>query len=445
MRADSTRGLVRSLSLLVALALVHVGCSADGPTTKGRNIVVIVMDTTRFDRLGFNGYAAAETPFLDELASQGVVFDAAMSASSWTAPATASIFTSLYPDQHGVTSGYFFYQRVNATNPEIKLNRLPAKAQTLPELLKATGYRTFGLADNLNIGERMGFTRGFDRFDTWAYKGGAHVNLALGEWRDAIQAGDAPFFLYLQYMDPHKPYHVHDLDPEMAKAPLRYNAELKYLDGLLAEMFAELELDRNTLVVITADHGEEFGDHGSEGHDRGLYQELVHVPLVVVGRDADGALDFEPGRVAARVSTLDILPTIAEFLYRPAPPHIDGESLMPFLRDPAQRSNGLGERAVFAQRMSEGIDADRTFNSITRGAYQLIQQPAKQRYQLFDLSKDPLAQHDLFKANPQLARELAEELAAFLEREIRFERNLAGDVTLDAETQADLGRLGYAE
>ena len=73
------------------------------------------------------------------------------------------------------------------------------------------------------------------------------------------------------------------------------------------------------------------------------------------------------------------------------------------------------------------------------------QQPAKQRYQLFDLSKDPLAQHDLFKANPQLARELAEELAAFLEREIRFERNLAGDVTLDAETQADLGRLGYAE
>ena len=246
-------------------------------------------------------------------------------------------------------------------------------------------------------------------------------------------------------MDPHKPYHVHDLDPEMAKAPLRYNAELKYLDGLLAEMFAELELDRNTLVVITAYHGEEFGDHGSEGHDRGLYPELVHVPLVVLGRDAKGALDFAPGRVSARVTTLDIMPTIAEFLDRPTPPSIDGQSLMPFLRDPAQRSNGLGERAVFAQRMSEGIDADRTFNSITRGAYQLIQQPAKQRYQLLDLSKDPLAQHDLFKANPQLARELAEELAAFLEREIRFERNLAGDVTLDAETQADLGRLGYAE
>lgn len=429
---------------LLGLCLAGAACGGGGAAA--RDVVVIVMDTTRLDRLGFYGYDAARTPFLDGLAADAVVFDGAVSASSWTAPATASIFTSLYPDQHGVTSGYFFYQRVNQMDPQIKLNRLPDGVETLPEMFKAAGYRTFGLADNMNIGERMGFTRGFDRFDTWAYEGGRRVNLTLDEWRaDIVDGGDAPYFLYLQYMDPHKPYHVHDLDPAIANATARYDAELAYLDGLLAELWDTFDLDANTLVVITADHGEEFGDHGSTGHDRGLYPELVHVPLLMVGRDASGDLDWTPGRVDARVSTLDVLPTLRELLDRPAAPYAEGESLVPYLTDAAARGGGLGERAVYSQRESEGIDANRTFNGVHRGRYQLIHQPGNDRYQLFDLERDPGAKRNLAKREPAVLRQLAEELAAFLARPRYVERAFAGEVVLDAETQAELDRLGYAE
>lgn len=441
---------MRALVVVAAVLLAACG-GGEGPSggpsvaTERPNVVVIVMDTTRYDRLGFNGYADARTPFLDELAAGGVVFDGAMSASSWTAPATASIFTSLFPDQHGVTSGYFFYQRANELDPEFGLNRIPDEVETLPEMMRAAGYRTYGLADNMNIGTKMGFTRGFERFDTWAYEGGRKVNRTLGDWREEIVGGDGPFFLYLQYMDPHKPYQVHDLDPNEAVASARYDAELEYLDGLLAELWELYGLDRDTLVVVTADHGEEFGDHGGEGHERGLYPELVHVPLLVRWDDAQGAPVWAPGRVRRRVSTVDVLPTLRELLDRPAAAVSDGVSLAPLLTDPSVRTEEPADRVLYAHRESKGINEQRTYHSVMVGPYQLIHQPAKDRYMLFDLARDPLASRNLAGSERDLLRELVEHLQDFLTRPRWVEHAYAGELVLDAEQRAELERIGYAE
>jgi arylsulfatase A-like enzyme len=268
-----------------------VGVPPDGP-----NVVVIVIDTLRPDHLGFLGYARETAPFLSELASRSQVFTEAVSTSSWTAPSTASLFTGLHPLRHGVVMGVLAHgvRAGNQVEP-LALNRLPSKVPTLPELFHDAGYRTYGLAANPNIGDDIGFARGFDRFelmkkqhaDPEKDEGGAvlpgkvrwasarEIHEQLSEWRPEMTERDGPFFLYLHFNDIHEPNYAHSAwyrEPRRRGREVRaaYDSEIGYVDDVLRGIYEELGLSKNSIVAVLSDHGEAFGEHGRRGHRRGL-------------------------------------------------------------------------------------------------------------------------------------------------------------------------------
>ena len=158
METDASNRLVRMLLLTM---LATCGC-APGEPPQRPNVVVIVLDTLRPDYLGFYGYEKEMAPFLARLANESVVFERAFSTSSWTAPSTSSLFTSLYPPQHGAVEGFMMHQlrtkwREREGTEIIPLNRLPSDRALLPEIFQSMGYRTFGIATNVNIGDEIGF------------------------------------------------------------------------------------------------------------------------------------------------------------------------------------------------------------------------------------------------------------------------------------------------
>ena len=265
-------------SFLILLSLICFGmllfsCS-NQRASKEPNIVVIVIDTLRQDHLPFYGYPKDTAPFLSKVAARSVVFENAYSVSSWTAPATASIFTSLNPIQHGVTTGMLATRKLQMINSKIKLNKIPNQLETMPEVLKKAGYKTYAVADNFNISEEEGFDQGFDKFITYNYKTADRVNDTLKKMQKEIKNA-GKYFLYIHYMDTHEPYHKRapwfeeSDDPREVKISA-YDSEINYVDGKIKEAFEFFGWDENTLVIITSDHGEEFYDHGKWGHGENI-------------------------------------------------------------------------------------------------------------------------------------------------------------------------------
>ena len=299
----------RLLALLAALLIAACGgadrsgeldvlTSAEAPVglepglAEGRNVVVIVIDTLRADHLPFYGFERDTAPYLTSLADRGVVFERAWSTSSWTAPATASLFTSTHPNEHGVTMGLKVYRTLEGEHVGLELNRIPESLDTLPTVMKSLGYRTFGVADNPNIGSFMGFDRGFDEFvnlpkDT-RERYGDKLNEVVTGWKDELLAGE-PYFLYLHYIEPHSPYRRHDeyleqpdVVPEDEMMDLdAYASEIRYADERIRELGEMLSWDDNTLIVFASDHGQAFDEHGHKGHGFYLYNELTQIPLFV--------------------------------------------------------------------------------------------------------------------------------------------------------------------
>ncbi len=330
-KRDNARQIRGWLPVLLAMALLLPSCGRSRPQALP-NVVLVVIDTLRRDHLPFHGYPVNTAPFLTRLAAQGVVCDSCYSASSHTSPATASMLTSLYPFQHGVQKGMIVTLNQQALDASLRLNRIPAAALTLAEWLRGSGYRTFAVADNLNICEAEGFTQGFDRFVTLNNRGAAEVNRRAQQWEKEMRSG-APYFLYLHYMDPHAPYLGHspwyvpgsdDLRDNLA----RYDSEIRFVDERLRELAAALAWKENTILVVTADHGEEFLEHGQTGHGKTLYNEVLRVPLLFWSR----SLNLAPRRLNAAVSTLDIMPTLGAMLKLGERQGLSGIALWPFDR-----------------------------------------------------------------------------------------------------------------
>ena len=358
------------------------------------NVLVVLMDTLRPDHLGFYGYPRETAPFLAELAARSTVFLEACSTSSWTAPATASLFTGLYPSRHGVLEGFAAHQRRaeqirREGSSTLRLTRLPAAAATLPELFAGGGYRTFGVATNMNIGPEVGFDRGFDRFrklkwnpddpdrppavarvDDRTHASAEEAYAQLLEWEEEIRAGE-PFFLYLHLNDVHKPYYgmapwFRDSPDPRQRAISAYNSEISYADGVIRKIYERFGLAQGGVTVLLSDHGEAFGEHGLEGHSRGLYRELNRILLMVSAPD----LGVESGRRSERVSINDVLPTLLELVGLGAPEDLDGSNLLPLLRGEAGRaSRRLAQRTLFAHRKA----TDTNTWAIMRGPCKLIE------------------------------------------------------------------------
>jgi arylsulfatase A-like enzyme len=416
------------MSLLGLIALL--GCNLAGCARPPEaappppNVLVILADTLRADRLGAYGSTRGLTPFLDALAARGFVFEQAFAQSPWTNPSVASLFTSRFQSQHGViTFG----------------SQLPASAPTLAALLRERGYATGGFLANGLLGGGKGFERGFDEYQAlWpelapgsavpARKRRAETidRLALA-WLDGLPADPArPVFLYLHYVEPHPPYSPPPavLDrlfagrarPDLVALSTRmmlanwnppdettrhdlelvYDAEVASLDASLQTLFGELArrgfLER-AVVVFTSDHGEEFADHGGFGHGGTLYNELIRVPLIVVlPGQAEGR------RIAEVVSLVDVAPTVLDLAGVARPADLEGRSL----RDLLARAGSWWVRLAFWDRpepvpafsellIAEGKEKGRLRpheSAIVLGSQKLIVGPHGER-ERYDLATDP--------------------------------------------------------
>jgi arylsulfatase A-like enzyme len=377
--------------LLLALALVAAGCSrrdgepgAGGAGAAPRNVVLIVIDTLRADHLPFHGYAVETAPFLAGLAAKAAVFERAQAPSSWTVPSVASLFTSAHVIQHGVTLGDRYYRGEKSEPMPALLNRIPGGLETMAEMLRKAGYRTYGVSDNFFVAASGGFDRGFDRFISFNYSAAPSVNRQVERWRKELQKGEGPYFLYLHYVDPHWPYNVRrpwyrEKDAATPQNVRAYDSEIGFVDSHIRQLFEAFGWEKNALAIVTSDHGEEFGDHGGEGHRYKLYQELLHVPLLV----------HEPRSVAAKrigetVSLVDILPTLRDWLGQPSSHQDAGRSLLPLIRGEPWTA-----RSAYAMRTKEADIVLEEKKALVTAEYKYILNLPSQEEELYDLKADP--------------------------------------------------------
>lgn len=427
----------------------------DGSLELPKKVVVILLDTLRPDYLGFYGFRYETAPFLARLAKQATVFLNAFSTSSWTAPSVASLFTSLYPPQHGVTMGYRVQLGRNAEiegteRPKLTLKSIPEALTTLPQKLAELGYQTFGLSANINIGKELGFARGFKVFEKKTRATADYFLKKVEEWKPQLDGAER-YFLYLHLNDVHHPYHKREefyrtsLQGRDKNQPAeRYRSEIGYADHYLEKIYDLLELERDSVIIVLSDHGEEFWDHGSQGHGPTLHRELNRILLMVHGPD----LGLQKGRIAQNVSINDVYPTLVELLGHRLPTVFEGISLVPLLR----RGGGakelfqqLEERVVFAHRVYS-TRANLAIWSVVQNEWRLIDYWGE-RTKLFNDKDDPEELYDVKLKRVGHAKKLIERMEQFKDRMRRAPlHNLREkEIETDKNLLTQLKSLGYME
>jgi len=443
-RAGSA-AVVVAVGLLLALAC---DSAVQGNAAGRPNVVFVVLDTLRADHLEFYGYRDSTAPFLNRVAEQSAVFTRAFSSSSWTAPSTASLFTGLYPTRHGVTMGFKanLHREVERTGETtIQVGKLPASVTTLPEFMKRLGYRSYGVATNLNIGSAIGFDRGFDRFVSLSGEPAETVLKTLRSWKSEIEA-EPPYFLYLHLNDVHKPYTqrapwFEESGDSRADTVSAYDSEIHYVDGVLEKMLELFDFapggDRGGILVIASDHGEEFWDHGGDGHRFSLHYEVNRIALMLSGPG------IRPGVRSENVSGVDVLPTLLDLIGAPPPDLVDGRSLSPLLLsgsgEDALRAE-LGSRPLLAHR-AHRHSPDKELWAVVVGPWRLIVTPDGS--QLYDLRSDIQEIRDLSGIETQQVAVLQAELDRF--RAATPVERVETKVLLDSEDLRALRALGYVE
>ncbi len=446
-RAGRLGGLVLGLLALAA-------CSGESATP--RNLVLISVDTLRADYLGVYGYERETSPFLDELAADGLVFESAMSTSPWTLPSHASLLTGLYPSHHGAKSEHA---------------AIAGPVRSLAQILGKAGFTTAGFVNSHYLSDRYGLERGFTTF-RYATEFTKHTGSSpIGDWaiRWLGEQPAEPFFLFLHFYDTHSgyrplPYYRRrlvrpydgkadgstrqllasrrgrfEIGPDDARyLSDLYAAEILQLDDVLARVIGTLDakgLRERTLVVVTADHGEEFLEHGGVAHGRTQYQEVLHVPLLLHG---PGVPRGE--RVAEPVSLVDVLPTLLGLFGLPVPAGLDGRDLRPLWRGEA--GDTFADRALFGEADHNNARPDQT-RSVRRGRYKLVFDRESDETRLFDLARDPGETRDASAEAPEVAARLRADLDRFLtERPLHPPVPLPG---LDARERSELEALGYLQ
>jgi arylsulfatase A-like enzyme len=390
-------------------------------------VLLITIDTLRADHLGAYGYERATTPNLDELAEQSVVFESAQASSSWTLPAVASLLTSQYASSHGA---------VGNDTP------VPEAALTLAEVLRPRGWASAAVVSHIFVSRRYGFAQGFDEFHDGIIDTGDKnphkqisspwINQIAFEWLDRRQAQE-PWFLWLHYFDPHHKFLEHEgLDFGEERVD-RYDGEIAFTDRHIGELLDKLEheeLLEQTLVVVAADHGEEFGDHGGEGHRKTLYREVVRVPLIV------RAPGIAPSRVRAQVRTIDLAPTVCELLGIAPPELFAGKSLVPLLR---------GESGEDRDALAELRDRGAEFDALAADGFKLIHDRLTQRFELYELGADVEERTDLSAREPERVEALRARMEAALAEARSRAPRAEPTLELGEEEREFLRALGYGD
>ena len=392
-------GMTWGSAWLAALALAACGRATPVvPTRPAPNVVLVTIDTLRADRVDNPAFPGL-TPNLDRLAAAGVRFADATAHAPLTFPSHVSIMTGEFPSQHGARDNGSYV--------------LGPQAVTLAERLHDRGYVTGAFVASVILSRGYGLAQGFDEYDDRFSAGGASISLADLQRPGAEVAGDAvawlkarpdtdrPFLLWLHLYDPHAPYAAPKAFADRyPHAP--YDAEVAAADWAAGYLVDSLPPGgaRETVVIVTGDHGESLGEHGEPEHGMLLYDATLHVPLIVSGGGVPAGVV-----VGGQVRHVDLVPTILDLVGAPPADGLPGQSLVPLMKGVRREEVPASYAETWFPRLHFGWSELR---AVRVGDWKYIQAP---RPELYDLRKDPGERENRLKDRPELAAGLARELA----------------------------------
>ena len=389
MRLIHNRGL-DAITALVLFVLLMGACGKAEDQQDLPNVILIIIDTLNADHLGCYGYHRDTSPVIDSLASRGTMWARMQAQAPWTLPAVVSIYTGLTVRTHGCNHRDGMYLGLN---PELP---------TIATMLSNIGYNTAGFVNIVYLGPQHGMEKGFQYFliDTLGHGRAAATVDQFITWLDCGEFSE-PFFVVFHLFDPHSPY-----DPPEGYATtytrygtmgitdwkwnedgtvlpnqadhLRnlYDGEIRWVDSQLSRMFGAIRqrhLAENTLIVFTADHGEEFLEHGHWGHAYNLYQQSLHVPLIISGPGIPvNVVD------STVVGQFDILPTVLSYVGEAVPLRIEGVDIL------------TGSIAEGRDIPSSGVLHDSIQVSILNESNKVIWSPVNDYSEMFNIVDDPM-------------------------------------------------------
>ena len=431
--------MIRKIVAGVSLILLTFSFAA---AASRPNLVLITLDSTRADRMGFLGAKGALTPDLDRLAGESIVFEHAYSQAPSSVVSHATILSGAYPQSTGMSE-------IGGT--------LPASLPYLPELLRTQGYSPAAFVGSIDLdpvnGLAQGFDRGFQTYDAGfrpvipgdarppeTERCGNQVVARALAWLDhnAHAQEQAQFFLWV---------HISDVHIEDARAPsTSYKSAVTAADAAVGKLIRALQqrkIYENTAVVVVADHGESLGAHGEETHGIFLYDETIHVPLLIKLPEGQTAAQPATTRVAARVAAkarlVDIAPTLLEIAAIPVPSQMQGQSLLRIAKStPSGGGNGSDQPVYSRSDLPQRGFGWSPLESWRAGKYLYIRAP---KPELYDLTADPAAAHNL----AQTSKATLDTMAAQLDN---FDRHFSGEagkssVELSSSEMQKLASLGY--
>ena len=382
-----------ALTIVLSVVVFVPGCSSDTQN----NIVLVIVDTLAAEHMSCYGYHRETSPNIDSLAAEGVLYARSQAQAPWTLPAMVTIYTGLTARSHGCIFREGFAWGLDPDMP------------ILPEYLGDEGYATAAFVNIGYLGPMYGMDKGFDHFSMPEDAGHGRAAETVDEtiaWMDS-DGFEEPFLLVFHVFDPHLPYEPPEpydtmycsegLDghtewktdeegnwyPEQRQHMVDlYDSEIRWTDSQIGRLLGELRargLEDRTLVILTADHGEEFLEHGDWGHGPNLYQHAIHVPLVLSGPGVESGVD------SSVVGQYDVLPTVLGYCGIPIPEHVEGTDLLAGMI-PSNRP--VPSSGVF-------VDNDSVQAAVRRGDKKVIWSRAGDRSEQYDLAADPGEQSPL--------------------------------------------------
>jgi choline-sulfatase len=409
------------LSLSLGLSVPDISFAA---AVAKPNLVLITLDSVRADRMGFLGAKGALTPNLDRLAGDSIVFDHAYAQAPGSVVSHATILSGAYPQSTGMSE-------IGGT--------LPASIPYLPDLLKAQGYRTAAFVSSIELDPRNGLAQGFERgFETYdagfspvipgagrspiGERGADQTVARAAEWLGHNKQGQRPFFLWV---------HISDVRASGAS----YNSKITADDAALGKLISALQwgnIYANTAVIVAAADGESLGAHGEDLHGVFLYDETIHVPLLIRLPQNQPSLKPVAVRVNAKARLVDIAPSVLEIAGIPVPSQMPGQSLLRIAKSggdqPVYSRSDLPQRG-FGWSLLESWRA---------GKYLYIRAP---KPELYDVTADPGAAHNLAQSSKATLDTMAAQLESF---DRRFSGEAGkGSAELSSSEMQKLASLGY--
>ena len=443
--------LVLTVSGIVAVSggFSEVLDDSNSQTEEDYNVMVVTVDSLRADHLECYGYERNTSPNTCGLADRSVVFENAYATSPWSHPSYVSLLTGLWPFRHGARSA----------------EMVDGGLEFLPETLQDGGYRTEGYVDGSFLRPFLNMDQGYDKYVSYRNGTGEMGNAEqiIDDTTQSVRTTKEPFFQFLMLMDVHSPFwpknttafqdysspgyngslnlsehgqgDVYDLnhsalsEQEVDRMIAGYDANIRYTDhhvGRLVDTLNETGKLDNTIVVITADHGEAFREHGSWiGHLRNLYDEQIKVPLIVYHPD------LEPQRIEERVSLADIKPTLLDMVSIEESAEMDGRSLLPLIKE-----GTYSERLIYSSTVGPGLRFDKS--GVIKNDMKLIWDHESGEIQLFNLSSDPGELNDISDSEESLVESLKQTIS-----NIRENENISQSRQAAREQREVLQKLGY--